>query len=189
MNSDAPLYLILDLETTGLEPTTDMILEVAYAVTEDLTKADEAHIFSHLTWADVATAAQMAVPFVRGMHTTNGLWAALEDPDTDKLVLEDIEDAILRVIQGVGQSFERPVHLVGNSIGSLDLPFIKAKMPLLAQRLHYRVLDLTSVNLLIQGIGGPDTKVVAESTHRAADDVRLTIQQMANQAAILRSGI
>lgn len=187
--SDAPLYLILDLETTGLDPQEDMILEVAYAVTDDLTKADEAYVFSQLAWVDVAAAAQQATPFVRGMHTTNGLWADLENGDIEKFILDDIADHILRVIQGVGQSFERPVHLVGNSIGSLDLPFIKAKMPLLAQRLHYRVLDLTSVNLLIQGIGGPDTKVVAESTHRAADDVRMTIEQMANQAAILRSGI
>lgn len=188
MTTDAPLYLILDLETTGLDPEQDMILEVAWAITDDLQQARQAQIFQALVAVDPGAAAQQADPYVRKMHEESGLWDALES-DHPKSTLENIEDAIVNWSTHIGRSFERPLHLVGNSIGSLDLPFIKRHMPLLAQRLHYRVLDLTSVNLLIQGIGGPDTKVDEPSRHRAADDVRLTIKQMQNQIRIVGHGI
>jgi len=175
-----PLYLILDLETPGLDPKLG-ILEVAYAVVEDLDKADEAPIHSHLIWTDVAAAVQSADSIVKGMHTESGLWDALSDVNEEKIHLSDAEDNIFREVQRVGQgSFDRPVYLLGNSI-ALDRAFIAHWWHLLDARLHYRMLDLTSVNLLIQGIGGPNTKVPTDPKHRAADDVRDTIAQLGNQ--------
>ncbi len=178
----------VDLETTGLDPKGN-ILEVAFAVIEDLEQADQATVHSLLIHTDVAYALSSADQFVKDMHTANGLWDDLSDPDKDKFVISDAEDIIFREIQRVGEgSFDRPVYLLGNSI-ALDRAFIQYWMHLLDARLHYRMLDLTSVNLLIQGLGGPNTKVAAESNHRAADDVRLTIRQLANQAEILRTGL
>ena len=87
--------------------------------------------------------------------------------------IEQAEDELLALVD---KHFgEEPAILAGNSIHS-DRNVIKVHWPKLDLRLHYRMLDVTSLKILMQGKYG----VVYEkkSTHRAFDDIQASIAEL-----------
>jgi len=68
-----------------------------------------------------------------------------------------------------------PAILAGNSIHS-DRAVIKAHWPMLDLKLHYRIFDVSSIKVLMQGKYG----VVYEknATHRAYDDIQASIAEL-----------
>ena len=168
--AEEPLYLYIDLETPGLEPKLG-ILEVGWKLTKDLASfgGNDAPVFAMLASVNVELAYESAAPFVREMHTKNGLWEELKDHD-QVVPLFVIEQEILRQVG----NHQGPLYLVGNGI-RMDRAFIEKWMPALDQRLHYRQIDLTSVWLFLQGVGLDIPKASSEGTHRVIDDVRNSI--------------
>lgn len=165
MTTDTPLYLIFDCETRGLDENDGPMLEVAWSVTHDLSDLPE--VQSRLIETDWAAAYVKANAFVQEMHTKNGLWSALGDPDVEKVSLFAAAADILKDIEHDG-----PVYLVGNSI-RLDRAFIVRWMPPVDEAMHYRQIDLTSVRLFLEAQGlDTTTEVTVVSNHRAAGDVR-----------------
>lgn len=154
--------LWLDLETTGLEPMLDSILEVAAGL------ADFARPF-HCPCLIARTLhfdAQGVVvdPRVAQMHFRSGLWdACLES----KLRLPQVEYDLLQ-LAGDNDA----IVLAGSSV-HFDHGFLNVYMPRLASLLSHRHYDVSAVKLFCQSLGmKPLPKGEA---HRAMADVEESV--------------
>lgn len=167
--SDEIVYLWLDLETTGLDASSDLVLEAAWHFTDiDLvplswpwgqefvrTDIDE-YIEIFGMHADVID-----------MHEKSGLFEALREGAGVRSVT-DIETQILDVIApGV------TVQLSGSGV-HFDRAFIDELMPRLSERLHYRFgVDVSTIKRFFENAGLPFDG--PEAPHRALADVELAL--------------
>lgn len=167
----------LDLEMTGLDSQTDVILQAALIVTDaDLRALEE---FSCDIWQPDEHLAKMT-PFVREMHERTGLNARVKASTTD---LHAAERMLLERVTGW---CTYPAILCGNSIAQ-DRRFIERWMPGLAGYLTYRMIDVTSVKLLARAWHGEKAVYVKpkEGAHDALVDVRNSIAELGHYRATL----
>jgi oligoribonuclease len=163
----------MDLEMTGLDHTTDVIVEIATLVTDDdLTiVAEGPDLVVHQPDEVLAR----MDPFVVDMHTTSGLLEAIK---ASTITLEEAGAATLEFIRGHVPE-PATVPLCGNSIGT-DRRFLAAYLPEIEQYLHYRSIDVSSVKELVKrwypGLNG--SRPHKQGTHRALDDIRQSVQEL-----------
>ena len=131
----------IDCEMTGLDLSSDLLVEVAALVTDsDLNVLGEG--------VDVvigATAEQLErMPdVVREMHAASGLTEAVL---ASQVTLQEAEQAVLSYVrEWVPEPGKAP--LCGNSIAT-DRGFLARDMPALDDWLHYRMVDVSSVKEL-----------------------------------------
>lgn len=87
--------------------------------------------------------------------------------------LQVVEQELMDFIQ---EHFgDEPAILAGNSIHS-DRALIKARWPRLDLKLHYRMLDVTTLKILMQGKYGVEFD--KNNTHRAYDDIQASIAEL-----------
>jgi oligoribonuclease len=161
----------IDLEMTGLDPCTDAILQAAVVITDPiLTVLEE---YSCDVWQPPDTLEKMS-PFVRDMHTKNGL---LERVAKSRIDLRAAERHLLERIAGW---CDYPATLCGNSVGQ-DKRFLEVYMPGLARYLHYRIVDVSSLKVLMRLWYGEDAeyKKPDELEHDALFDVHQSIAELA----------
>lgn len=163
----------MDLEMTGLDPTRDVIVEIATLVTDD-----ELEIVAEGPDLVVgATEAQLAAmdPFVVEMHTRSGLLEAIR---ASTMTLEEAGAQTLAFIrEHVPEA--RSVPLCGNSIGT-DRRFLAAYLPAIEDHLHYRSIDVSTIKELARR-WYPATVARAPSKaggHRAMDDIRESVAEL-----------
>ena len=158
---------------TGLEPATDVIVEIATLVTDDELNivAEGPDLVIH------ATDEQLAAmdPFVLTMHTKSGLLPQIK---ASTISLVDAGAATLAFIKE-HVPVERTVPLCGNSIGT-DRRFLAAYLPDIENYLHYRSVDVSSVKELARRwypsvVSGRSHK---SGTHRALDDIRESVNEL-----------
>lgn len=127
----------VDLETTGLVPTVDRILEIGCLVTEhDLTPLDSG--FSTVIHVPAADMPEM-VPFVRDMHARSGL---LDEVAASAVTAQEARAATLAYLSkhippGV-------VPVAGASVRH-DRNFLVQHAPELETYLHYRIVDVSAI--------------------------------------------
>ncbi|HWW52303.1 MAG TPA: oligoribonuclease, partial [Acidimicrobiales bacterium] len=121
----------MDLEMTGLDPTVDLIVEVATLVTDDELEivAEGPDLVVHLADEDLAVMSD----YVRRMHTDSGLLTRIA---SSTVSLEEAGSATLEFIKSHATE-PRTVPLAGNSIGT-DRRFLAARLPQIEAWLHYR---------------------------------------------------
>jgi len=164
----------LDLEMTGLETDRHVIVEIATIVTDDdlTVVAEGPDLVIHATPEELAEMGD----FVTAMHTKSGLLTAIS---ASTLSVREAEVATLDFLKSHGiESGTTP--LAGNSIGT-DRRFLARYMPELENFLHYRVVDVSTVKELVKR-WYPDVVAARpekDSTHRALDDIRDSIAEMA----------
>ena len=160
----------LDLEMTGLDESTCTILQVAMIITDpglqEIASADIA------IWQPDSSLNEM-VPFVREMHTKNGL---LKRVRASSVSLKEAQEQLMGLLaQHVGY---RKGFLAGNSIYA-DRRFLQKYMTMLESYLHYRQVDVSSLKILCQEWfgekGKPPKKVNA---HTALEDIRESIEEL-----------
>jgi len=184
MTDVAAEMLWIDLETTGLEADKDVPLEVGMAITDRWgSVVDEAKC---LVW-ESSTDFQRGV--IRGkdnsivdeMHTKSGLWEDLQTFNTfDRTNAEDFFCGWLdrhNIKAGT-------LPMCGNSIGSLDRPFVQHHFPKLNRHFHYRNIDISSFKEVCKMVNPtlfknlePIIGTKADATHRVLDDVAASIKE------------
>src|ERR1700756_2114020 len=162
----------IDCEMTGLDLTSDALVEIACIVTDgELNPLDDG---IDVLIKPPAEALDGMQDVVREMHTTSGLLAELPAG----LTLGEAQDLVLGYIrQHVPES--RKVPLCGNSIAT-DRAFLARDMPELDAFLHYRMVDVSSIKELARR-WYPRAYVASPQNHgghRALADIRESIQEL-----------
>lgn len=153
-----------DLETTGLDPRNDAILEI-YAAEAELNDPFNVKPLYHAVLSSVyAKSFTKWDPYVQAMHNQNGL---VLECSLSAITIAEVEAALLALIPEVEDRADLPT-LAGSTV-HFDLGFLRAYMPTLAKRLHYRVFDVSSIKLLARAMGRD--KFPRAEAHRAKDDV------------------
>jgi len=162
----------IDCEMTGLDPRKDKILEIAVLITNgNLELVDEGIEYvirtekEHLDRMDEWCTKQ---------HGASGL---TESCLKSQYTREYVADAVLAYVK---KWIPRPRTgvLAGNSV-HVDKVFLKDQMPELVDWLHYRIVDVSSVKELARR-WYPSRPVPkqTETSHRALDDIRGSIQEL-----------
>ena len=164
----------MDLEMTGLDHKSDVIVEIATIITDDELQivAEGPDLVIHQPDDVLARMDQVVVD----MHTKSGL---LEQIKASTVSLEDAGTATLEFIK---QHVPEPasVPLCGNSIGT-DRRFLAAYLPDIENHLHYRSIDVSSIKELVKR-WYPEVdanRPRGHGSHRALDDIRESIREMA----------
>lgn len=171
----------VDVETTGLDPNKDALLEVACLVTNtDLEILDERG-FERVVLYSPDTAQELrdhAVPYVQDMHDCTGLWDHLPFGTP----LHEIDQQMHSYLSDFSAK-PRVLRLAGNSV-RLDLNFLEAQLPLTYSHLHYRSVDVTAVNSVVSWWGRPvqDHK---KKEHTAMSDIRESIEELRSIREVL----
>lgn len=160
-------YFWVDMEMSGLDPQKCRILEVAAVVTDaNFNPIEEyrAVVYQPKEVLDAMDA------WCTENHAKSGLTAAVA---TGKPELK-VEEELLALLQKHFKSDERPI-LCGNSIGQ-DRKFIDQYWKKLSDRLHYRMLDVTSFKIVFK----ERYKIEFEKkgSHRAIDDILESIAEL-----------
>lgn len=154
-----------DLEMTGLDVEKEVIIEIAAVVTNlkleiveeyhAVVKQPQEYIDNMDTWN-------------KKHHGESGLTALIPNGKAPEVVEDDL-------VSFLGRHFEpkERIILAGNSIGQ-DRLFINKYFKRVAEKLHYRMLDVSSFKVVFNNFyqisyAKPQTK------HRATDDIQQSI--------------
>jgi len=168
--ADEARWVWLDLEMTGLDDKTCVILQMAIIITDGA--LNELAMLDQTIWQPDSVLETMT-PFVRKMHTDNGLLARVRASDTS---LADAEQKVLELLTThVGY---RKGVLAGNSIWQ-DRRFLLRHMTHLEAFLHYRQIDVSTIKVLSrQWYGGKGEAPSKASSHTALEDIRASIAEL-----------
>jgi len=172
--------LWVDLEMTGLEPTKDVILEVAAEITDFNFKTLESY---------EACVKQDREVVVKRMQ--ENIWWKDFPENRDSFIngldgakpLREVEDELIALVDKHWNG--EPAILAGNSIYN-DRLFIKQWMPRLDLKLHYRMLDVSSFKIVMQGKHGEVFE--KNDAHRAFDDIQASIAELQHYLEWFQNG-
>lgn len=156
----------IDLETTGLDPEKESILEIALGRAR----------FDDPVSVEIIYDETLTLPFpsmllderVIDMHTKSGL---LERCQTSKRAVIDAERELCSLIP----KHDKPHILAGSSV-HFDLGFIRRRLSSLASRFSHRLFDVSSMKLMCQSMGMPELE--KNERHRAKDNLLETIDHL-----------
>lgn len=197
------MILWCDLETTGLEPKTGSILEVALVMTDD-SLVEIGEPFVSIVAPLAGRGIEVMDDYVVEMHSKNGLldqlfektWRGprlrdgIDMPFTVENQMHEWFAYVVRIATGENLATEdlkklaRKTPFAGSSI-HFDKSWLHEHMPSFETRFSHRVIDVSSNNeqalrwredVYRQRPGlGPDGKP-AFVAHRALDDIRASIE-------------
>jgi oligoribonuclease len=187
MDDIKPEYIWIDLETTGLDATDDIPLEVALVLTDEWgTELAEATWLVHDDTAAFKEKVYMAAqhPIIGPMHSDSGLFAALANREAESYGgVYEVDQWMTEFLQQNGVE-KGTLPLAGNSIGSLDRPFCLSYFHMFNDWTHYRNVDISSfkevcrkTNPTLYAQLEPIIGTKADATHRALDDVKASIRE------------
>lgn len=162
--------LWVDLEMTGLDPQKDVILEIAAEVTD----------FDLKTLATYEARVQHRKEVVVDRMQKNIWWKDFpqnRDDFVNKLEqgkpLHQVESELIELLKE--QFGNEPAILAGNSIHN-DRNFIKYWWPEFDLKLHYRMLDVSSLKVFMQGKYA--LAYEKPEIHRAFEDIQASIAEL-----------
>jgi oligoribonuclease len=166
-NAKATKLLWVDLEMTGLEVEKDVIIEIACEVTD----------FDFKTLASYEAVIKHPDSVLEDMnswsktqHGASGLTERVKNEGRDE------KEVIHELVGFIKAQFgNEPAVLAGNSIHN-DRAFIKKWWPEVESVLHYRMLDVSSLKILMQSKYNVEFK--KKEVHRAFDDIQASIAEL-----------
>ena len=178
MNQRTPLIdtasnlIWIDLEMTGLDTVNDRVIEVATIVTDKyLNELAEGPVFAIAQSKETMDAMD---EWNTRTHGESGLTARVL---ASTVSIEEAEQATLAFLASWVDKGASP--MCGNSVCQ-DRRFMAREMPALESYFHYRNLDVSTLKILAQQ-WAPDVAAgfSKESTHRALEDIRDSIAELA----------
>jgi oligoribonuclease len=178
MNQRTPLIdtasnlIWIDLEMTGLDTVNDRVIEVATIVTDKyLNELAEGPVFAIAQSNETMDAMD---EWNTRTHGESGLTARVL---ASTVSIEEAEQATLAFLASWVDKGASP--MCGNSVCQ-DRRFMAREMPALESYFHYRNLDVSTLKILAQQ-WAPDVAAgfSKESTHRALEDIRDSIAELA----------
>ena len=168
----------IDCEMTGLEPSENVIIEIATVITTStLELIAEGPVFaisqpeSRLLGMD---------DWNRSHHKASGLWDRVLESTT---TMAEAEAATLDFISTYCYKGKSP--LCGNSIGQ-DKRFLEKDMPALYEYFHYQVIDVSSVKQLVGRWLPPEAAAPAKKErHLALSDINESIAELRHYKQLL----
>jgi len=161
----------IDLEMTGLDPNSDVIIEIATIVTDkNLNIIDEGPaIVIHQSDEVLSNMDEWCT----AQHGKSGLTDRVRNSMISEETAENLTLAFLKQYVPEGRS-----PMCGNSICQ-DRRFLARWMPHLEMFFHYRHIDVSTLKELT-GRWAPDKKMVytKESSHLAMDDIKDSIAEL-----------
>lgn len=182
--------VFIDLETTGLDPVKEEIVEFAIAVVDtdtwqiDPNRCQDGFIISP-TFAERLEANDF-IDFIKNMHEKSGLFPLvrkkLETGQSTPKSYETVEENILKFISTWNI---KTLPVWGSSV-HFDRKFLEQKMPKLNDYFHYRIVDSSSDMMRLKAtqpelwklIDNDPTKYKSpadKKSHRALEDIKHSI--------------
>lgn len=160
----------MDLEMTGLDPKTDVIIEIATIVTDENLNILEIGPEMAVT----TTEAQLAGmdEWCQTHHSDSGLIERVRATKEDH---RSAELATLEFIRKFVAKGESP--LCGNSIHQ-DRKFLTNYMPELEDYMHYRNIDVSTVKELYKRWYPSAASFKKENKHTALEDIKESIAEL-----------
>lgn len=174
-----------DLETTGLDPHHDIVLEVAIVITDDKLNVHgefSSIVLNHVPLdRGVDMFAVSAGAKVWEGHKKNGLldelwkaWMKIKDVDGSAFCMRRVEAEIAMFFDAHGVQGDNKPLLAGSTI-SFDRNFMQVQMPSTLKRLHYRNVDVSTISELAK-VWRPDLSTPEKKEmHRALSDIHESI--------------
>ncbi len=163
---DIPSKLLwVDLEMTGLEPEKQRIIEVAIVVT-DFSFSEVARYESVIHQPEPVLA--NAEPWCK--ENLADLFEQVRRAEKNESTVVD------EIVQFIEDNFgDEPAVLAGNSIHQ-DRRFIRQWWPRIEAKLHYRMFDVSSFKIWLQGAHAQQFEKTEQ--HRALGDIEESIEEL-----------
>jgi len=167
-NMNQPLFPLfwLDMEMTGLDATTQQIIEIALIVTDiefNILETFECVVFQN---DDVLNNMD---DWCKMHHGKTGLLAKIPFGTP----LKEVEKSLLQIVEKYSPK-EKAV-LAGNSIHQ-DRKFVDRWMPDFSSKLHYRMCDVSSFKIIFEH--KYKKKYKKQNQHRALADIQESIAEL-----------
>jgi len=161
----------IDCEMTGLDPAKDALLEIATLITDyDLEIVARGPVLA-IRQSEARLAAMDA--WNRRTHRKSGL---LDRVREEGVSVAEAQKQTLAFVKKY--CYAQTAPLCGNSIGQ-DKRFLAKYMPELHDYLHYKVVDVSSIKVLVaEWYGGKKESPKKKETHRALDDIEESIGEL-----------
>ncbi len=160
----------IDLEMTGLDPETMVILEIASIVTDaDLDIIAEG---PHLAINYPENILGCMEEWSRTHHQASGLLDRVKASNFD---CSRAEQETLKFISAYSQKGESP--LCGNSVWQ-DRRFLVKHMPMLESYFHYRLIDVSTIKELVSRWYPNLTPYKKKKDHLALNDIKESIGEL-----------
>ena len=169
-------FIGIDIETTGLDPETGHILEVA-VVQFDHEMAAQSRV--QLLCVDEQAVAKVAArdldPFILEMHSKSGLLDEIDALEWDAQEAVKSYEAVVSIVASWHETLGGPQPMLGSSV-HFDRAWLKVHMPELEALFSHRNIDASSLREYAKVVD-PDkyaeveATLTQQATHRAYDDV------------------
>lgn len=170
--------LFCDLETSGLNPDVDVILEVG-AILYDIRQAKELWRGQWIVAGPEARFRPMD-RVVHEMHTKSGLFDAADSDDGGHdLVVVEIEILEMLRDQGLGPQ----ACIMAGFSPHFDRSFLRVEMPWLERYLHHRLIDVSTLRELTFAWTGSKPEKIDK--HRAIPDCEEAIATLMTYRKLL----
>jgi oligoribonuclease len=173
----------LDLETTGLRPDEDAILEIGVVITDrELNTVNQLALVTQPSRNVPITEID---PYVAEMHSKSGLW--LECLGAKGAFTFEHACSLARDFIFENKAAGSP--MCGSTI-SFDRGFLKAQSPLLNGAFHYRNIDVSTLKnvMRLHFPAAPQWSPMTGPKHRALDDLHNSICEYGHYLQWMRTG-
>ena len=160
----------IDLEMTGLDYQTDTILEIATIITDG-----DLNIIAmgpNLIINQPDDVLNKMNTFCTELHNKTGLFQSCQQ---STVTMEQAESETVAFLQEHCQKNYAP--LCGNTVW-FDKLFLKKDMPLIYDYLHYRIVDVTSIKVMLNLWTKDLITYPKKNVHRALDDIKESIDEL-----------